>query len=248
VSDGGEGFLARWSRRKAGAARGEPEREQKPGEAATEADRTPAAKTAAGTPLVEAARRTPATGAVAGAAPLGVTPAASVARDAPAAEPLPTLADVARLGRDSDYSPFVRAGVDPAVKNAALKKLFTDPHFNIMDGLDIYIDDYGKPDPIPPDMLRQLNQARNLGLFDEPAEGEASAAVEDNAAFSAAAAPDGPAAVTQSVPPPATDDANSAAVPASPAATLATSHDDPDLRLQQDDGAGCSGAAPGARA
>ena len=40
-------------------------------------------------------------------------------------------------------------GVDASVKNAALKKLFADPHFNVMDGLDTYIDDYGKPDPIP---------------------------------------------------------------------------------------------------
>ena len=30
-----------------------------------------------------------------------------------------------------------------------MKKLFSDPHFNVMDGLDTYIDDYGKPDPLP---------------------------------------------------------------------------------------------------
>jgi hypothetical protein len=29
-----------------------------------------------------------------------------------------------------------------------------------MDGLDIYIDDYGKPDPIPASMLRSLLQSR----------------------------------------------------------------------------------------
>jgi hypothetical protein len=79
---------------------------------------------------------------------------------------LPTLDDVARLTRESDYAPFVRPGVDTEVKNAALKKLFSDPHFNVMDGLDTYIDDYGKPDPISPAMLRQLNQATSLGLFD----------------------------------------------------------------------------------
>ena len=47
-----------------------------------------------------------------------------------------------------------------AGSNAALKKLFSDPHFNVMDGLDTYIDDYGKPDPIPPSMLRAHSQNR----------------------------------------------------------------------------------------
>ncbi len=37
-----------------------------------------------------------------------------------------------------------------------------------MDGLDVYIDDYGKPDPLPAGMLRQLAQSRLLGLFDDP--------------------------------------------------------------------------------
>ena len=48
-----------------------------------------------------------------------------------------------------------------------MKKLFSDPHFNVMDGLDTYIDDYGKPDPIPPSMLRQMVQSKFLGLFDD---------------------------------------------------------------------------------
>ena len=74
------------------------------------------------------------------------------------------------LRPDSDFRPFMRAGVDPATRGAALKRLFGDPHFNRMDGLDIYIDDYGKPDPIPAAMLRMLEQSRSLGLFrdDEP--------------------------------------------------------------------------------
>jgi len=50
--------------------------------------------------------------------------------------------------------------------------MFTDPHFNIMDGLDIYIDDYSKPDPLPPGMLERMVQSDMLNLFrkssDEP--------------------------------------------------------------------------------
>ena len=93
-------------------------------------------------------------------------------RETPVAEPPPTLADVALLTRDSDYSRFTRAGVDEGVKRAAMKKLFADPHFNLMDGLDTYIGDYGKPDPIPLAMLRQMNQSKFLRLFDEDKERE----------------------------------------------------------------------------
>jgi len=93
-------------------------------------------------------------------------PAAGAPTATPAA-PAPTLDDVAALLPQSDYTRFVAHGVAPEVKNAALKKLFTDPHFNIMDGLDTYIDDYGKPDPLPAGMLRQMAQSHLLGLFDD---------------------------------------------------------------------------------
>ena len=79
---------------------------------------------------------------------------------------------MAQLTRESDYSRFVAGGVDEGVKRAAMKKLFTDPHFNVMDGLDTYIDDYGKPDPIPLAMLRQMNQSKILKLFDDDDEEE----------------------------------------------------------------------------
>jgi hypothetical protein len=85
-------------------------------------------------------------------------------------EPPPTLADVAQLTRGSDFSRFVAPDVDADVRNAALKKLFSDPHFNVMDGLDTYIDDYNKPDPLPAAMLRQMAQAHFLGLVTEPTE------------------------------------------------------------------------------
>jgi hypothetical protein len=46
-----------------------------------------------------------------------------------------------------------------------MKKMFSDPHFNVMDGLDIYIDDYTKPDPIPMEMLKRMAQSDMLGIF-----------------------------------------------------------------------------------
>lgn len=76
--------------------------------------------------------------------------------------PPPTIEDVEQLTADSDYTSYMAQGVDDNVRRSAMKKLFTDPHFNIMDGLDIYIDDYSKPDPLPPGMLEMLNHAKSL--------------------------------------------------------------------------------------
>jgi hypothetical protein len=96
---------------------------------------------------------------------------------APADVTLPTMDDVARLTSDSDFSPFVARGVDAAVRRTALKKLFADPHFNAMDGLDVYIDDYTKPSPVSAAMLATLEHAKQAlrrvaEAADEPPAGE----------------------------------------------------------------------------
>ncbi|MFJ4289104.1 DUF3306 domain-containing protein [Cupriavidus sp. NPDC089707] len=121
------------------------------------------------------------------APPLPVPPkAVGAVSEAEPEVPPPTLADVAALRPGDNIARFVARGVDESVKRAALKTLFADPHFNVMDGLDTYIDDYSKPDPIPPEILRQLRQAESLGLF-EPTDEERAAAE------AAAARPDAPA-------------------------------------------------------
>jgi len=77
-----------------------------------------------------------------------------------------TLDDVEKIDRLApDFSAFMKPGVDPAVQQAAMKKMFSDPHFNVMDGLDIYIDDYSKPDPIPLEMLKRMVQSDTLNIF-----------------------------------------------------------------------------------
>ena len=117
------GFLSRWARRKAQARSGE----------------------APAQPVV-----TPPPAAPIASALLEEAPAlqSASAQDKPAVvpekPPAPTMDDVALLTRESDYSRFVANGVDPGVSNAAMKKLFTDPHFNVMDRLDIYIDEIGR--------------------------------------------------------------------------------------------------------
>jgi hypothetical protein len=78
------------------------------------------------------------------------------------------LSDVEQLTPDSDFSTFMTQGVSPEVRNAAMKKLFTDPHYNVMDGLDIYIGDYNTPDPLPAGMLAKMVGAQFLGLVKAP--------------------------------------------------------------------------------
>jgi hypothetical protein len=97
--------------------------------------------------------------------------------------PLPTMADVHELTAESDFSPFVAKNVSPEVRNTAMKKLFTDPHYNVMDRLDIYIDDYSQPDPIPESMLRQMVSAKFLNLFKAEEEAEAKEAAEKAASI-----------------------------------------------------------------
>jgi hypothetical protein len=100
------------------------------------------------------------------AAPVLVEPAPqAVVEVPPPPEPPPTLEDTTTLTPASDFTRFVSAGVAPEVKNAALKKLFADPHFNVMDGLDTYIGDYNTPDPLPEGWLRKMVQSQLLGLF-----------------------------------------------------------------------------------
>lgn len=79
-----------------------------------------------------------------------------------AAEQAPAeLPPVDSLTFESDFTAYLKANVEESVKRAALKKLLHDPRFNVMDGLDTYIDDYTKNDPIPEEMLKTLEHARS---------------------------------------------------------------------------------------
>jgi hypothetical protein len=84
----------------------------------------------------------------------------------PAEDPV-ALPPVESLTFESDFTAFLQPKVDEGLKRQALKQLFRDPRFNLMDGLDVYIDDYSLPDPISPEVVRGLMQARYI--FDPPA-------------------------------------------------------------------------------
>jgi hypothetical protein len=90
------------------------------------------------------------------------TPPATRDQDAAAKAPPPDLPPVEKLDFDSDYRAFFHPKVSEDTRRAALKKLFSDSRFNVMDGMDVYIDDYSKTEPIPPEMMAGLRQAQNI--------------------------------------------------------------------------------------
>jgi hypothetical protein len=101
-------------------------------------------------------------------------PAAEVRPELQPVAPLPAIED---LKPDSDFKPFMDPRVDAGTRRSALKRLFTDAHFNVIDPFEPYSIDLTGEDPIPEEMLKTLNHAKRL-LFDEPkkaAEAQASA-------------------------------------------------------------------------
>jgi hypothetical protein len=213
-----DNFFSRWSRRKQGID-------------TTEAPSAQPVK--AVTPPLSTAKSADGQVAPAPASPSAASPTQPLEKTAQERQtPVPTMDDVKHLTPQSDYQGFMRQGVPGEVRNAAMKKLFTDPHFNVMDGLDIYIGDYNTPDPLPTGMLEKMVGAEFLNLFPKnvpdlpPALGHFPA--PDNPERSPGASECAPL-VAQSPPSPMTP-----ALQAIPAlqATEPTEHDHPDLQLQ----------------
>ena len=86
----------------------------------------------------------------------------------PADAPLPELSPLDQLTPDSDFSGFMNAKVDDAVRRLALKKLFTDPRLNIVDGLDDYAEDYTLMEALAPGVAEQLAHARTTLFGPDP--------------------------------------------------------------------------------
>lgn len=80
--------------------------------------------------------------------------------------PAPALPPVEKLTPESDFSGFMNPKVEDALRRVALKKLFSDPHFNLPDPYEAYSGDWTGGEPIPEEMLATLNQAQRL-LFSE---------------------------------------------------------------------------------
>lgn len=247
---GDEGFLSRWSRRKTQGARGEapaaeplahppasPPSPAQPGRADASATRI-----AADSPVASSPRSAAGTVADAGDRP----PAAPT-------PPPPTIEEARALTPEADFTRFVNRDVDPQVRNTALKTLFRDPRFNVMDGLDIYIDDYSIPDPLQPGVLARMAQSAALGLLrDTPPRPTGAGAAAGRAVQ--AGATDTDQAATDAAADAGTDTATEAAADPAPhsdpaaaaSAVPAPDHENPDLRLQPLDAAGHPGDREGA--
>ena len=101
----------------------------------------------------------------------------SVPQKAEAADQPPELPPLDKLTPESEFSGFMHPKVADALRRQALKKLFSDPHFNIPDPYEAYSGDWTVGEPIPDEMMATLNQARTL-LFSDQERAQALAADE----------------------------------------------------------------------
>jgi hypothetical protein len=84
----------------------------------------------------------------------------------------PALPPVAQLTPESDFSVFMHPKVQDALRRVALKKLFSDPHFNVADPFEAYSGDWTGGEAISEELLAKLNQARSVLFRDEPKQAE----------------------------------------------------------------------------
>jgi hypothetical protein len=79
------------------------------------------------------------------------------------------------LSEDSDYTPFLSPGVSDGLRRLALRKLFSQPDFNITDGLNDYDEDYtqfaGLGNVITHEMKRMLAREQEREQGQEQEEG-----------------------------------------------------------------------------
>jgi len=105
--------------------------------------------------------------------------AAAAPPGAPAPRELPPLESLKGLA--SEYTEFLKPGVDENLRRSALKKLFADPHFENFERFEAYCEDFTKGEPIPLAMLKTLEHAKDL-LFGDEDKKDAHAGAEKPAA------------------------------------------------------------------
>ncbi len=77
-------------------------------------------------------------------------------------QPAPELPSPDQLDHESDFKAFMDKRVDDGLRRLALKKLFSDPRFNVTDGLDDYAEDYSALEDLPQEMVELQQHVRRL--------------------------------------------------------------------------------------
>lgn len=107
----------------------------------------------------------------------------------------PELPPIDQLTPQSEFKEFMQAKVSDGVRRAALKKLFADPRFNVIDLMDVYIDDYTNGETISAEMLAQLEHCKSTLNPPQPeAEKREKEKEKENGEQAAAPATDAPTA------------------------------------------------------
>jgi hypothetical protein len=79
----------------------------------------------------------------------------------------PALPPTDKLTPESDFTGFMHPKVEDVVRRVALKKLFSDPHFNTPDPFEPFSGDWTNAEPISEELMKTLNQARTHLFGDE---------------------------------------------------------------------------------
>ena len=87
-------------------------------------------------------------------------------------QPAPELPPLDQLNFDSDFKAYMDKRVDAGLRRVALKKLFSDPRFNVTDGLDDYAEDFSALEDLSEAMVDKLQHARRTLRGTEPDERE----------------------------------------------------------------------------
>ncbi|HSH08559.1 MAG TPA: DUF3306 domain-containing protein [Burkholderiales bacterium] len=141
---------------------------------------------------------------------------------APAEAPPPELPPIGSLTPESDFSAFMHKQVDEKLRRAALSKLFSDPAFNVVDGLDDYAEDFTQLETLAEGAAAGLKHAKRTLLGrdpDAPAQAEAGEGAKADADAAQAPPPDAEA-----------EEATHAAQAPPPAADAEAAHAAPDDR------------------
>src|SRR5574338_142769 len=144
----------------------------------------------------------------------------------PTAQTAPVeLPDPASLSFEDDFTRYLGAQVPAALKRAAMAKLFAEPCFNRMDGLDVYIEDYNLVPNLPAeerDLLAHAQAALNpagMAANETPPAEVQSLAIESPAPAASTHLPAEPPSLPEAAPPVAIPSAEAAGEAVPPAGT-----------------------------